>query len=174
MPWGYPSFFSIKIMNTDIIEVNAAETVNAASMSEEFAKNLNEMVYRGYCAGTFRDHLGNDITIVFRCDFLELKVVPFCGAIIGESHCEMETYCYYYKDCYYCNDSIEVSLFKNEELKEIVEEYIPFRAEAMNYDEDEEEQMNPFGYPYYYTIEGNKHIFHLENDYGDCAVIEKR
>ena len=162
-------------MDNILYSVNAAETVNAASMLEGFAKNLNEVVYRGYCAGTFRNHYGNDITIVFRCDFLELKVVPFSSAIVGESHFSItETCCKYYKDYEYSYDSVEVSLFKNEELREIVEEYIPCRAEAMDYGEDEEEQENPFGYPYYYTIEGDKHIFHLENDYGDCAVIEKR
>ena len=164
-------------MDNIIYSVNAAETVNAAFMLKEFAEDLNDVVYRGYCAGTFQDHLGDDITIVFRCDFLELKVVPFSSAIVGESHFSItETCCTYYKDCDYSYDAIEVSLFKNKKLREIVEEYIPCRAEAMDCDEnkEEQEQENPFGYPYYYTIEGDKHIFHLENNYGDCAVIEKR
>lgn len=163
-------------MKTNDYSVNAVETVNAASMMEGFAGYLNEIEYSGYCAGTYRDYFGNDITIVFRCDFLELTMVPFSSAIYGENHFSVTgTYCQYYKDCQYSYDSVSVSLFKGEELRKIVDEYIPCRAEAMNNAKDEEQDMvNSFGYPYYRSVKGGKHIFHLEDDYGDCAVIENR
>ena len=163
-------------MKTNDYSVNAAETENAASIMKGLAGYLSDVKYSGYCAGTYRDYIGNDITIVFRCDYLELTMVPFSSAIYGDNPCSVtSTYCQYYKDCKYSLDSVSISLFRGEELREIVDDFILCRAEAMDYVENEEvDNVNSFGYPYYRSVKGEKHIFHLEDDYGDCAVIENR
>ena len=173
----FTNFFLYNLaMNNINYNVNAAETINAASMFEGFAKYLNEVVYRGYCVGTFQDYLGNDITIVFRCEYLGIKVLPYWYASFDKYDIVKTkgVFCNYYDEFDYSYDEISVSLFKEEKLREIVDEYIPCRAEAMDYAEDEEEQENSFGCPYYATVEGKNYIFHLEDDYGDCAVIENR
>ena len=158
--------------------VNAAETINAAdcvsTVSNEIVNYLNKMVYREYCAGTILNKYGVSRVVIFRKDFLELRTLPFSNSIFGEATFTITPFCRYYSDIN-GGESEEFKPFPVGKLKEIVDEYIPCRAYAMDLivDEDEKQELNLFGEPYYCSVKWDKHRFHLENNYGDLAVIEK-
>ena len=160
------------------INVNAAETINAVecvnTVSNEIVNYLNKIVYGEYCAGTILNKYGVSRVVVFRKDFLELRTIPFYNNIFGEATFTITPYCRYYSD-YYGGESEEFKPFPVEKLKAIVDEYIPCRAYAMDLivDEDETQELDLFGEPYYCTVKWDNHCFHFEDDYGDLAVIEK-